>query len=151
MYISRVDIIQKQIHIACWHNELFVPGFSSHSRIFHSYGDVNITDEKLQIWPLLCTHGHWALRVYQRATPAVTRGIRLKWSSPMTGDTHTYCRAFSTTFSVANGIRTPHLEANTQYSACVTNALTDYANTAAHKLRFCIIFLNIYIKSIFPL
>ena len=27
----------------------FVWGFSSHSRIFHSYGDVTITDEELQI------------------------------------------------------------------------------------------------------
>ena len=29
----------------------------------------------------------------QRATPTVTRGIRLYWSSPRTRDTHTYCRA----------------------------------------------------------
>ena len=28
-------------------------------------------------WPLLDTHGHWAVRVLQRATPCVTRGIRL--------------------------------------------------------------------------
>ena len=35
--------------------------------------------------------------------------------------------------SVETGIRTPHLEANTQPSVCVTNALTYYANLAAHK------------------
>ena len=34
---------------------LFVWGFSSHSRIFHSYIDVTLTGE----WH----HGHWALRV----------------------------------------------------------------------------------------
>ena len=32
--------------------------------------------------------------VLQRATPTVTRGIRLYWSSPRTYDTHTYCRTF---------------------------------------------------------
>ena len=40
-------------------NEMFVWGFSSHSRMFHSYGDVTMTGEGLQIltytrhlWPL---------------------------------------------------------------------------------------------------
>ena len=27
--------------------------FTTHSRIFHSYGDVTVTDEGLQIWPML--------------------------------------------------------------------------------------------------
>ena len=42
----------------------------------HSYGDITITGEGLQIFVLymLGTHGHWAVRVR---------------------DTHTYCRAFS--------------------------------------------------------
>ena len=31
---------------------------------------------------------HRAVRVLQRATPTVTRGIRLYWSSPSTRDTH---------------------------------------------------------------
>ena len=31
---------------------LFVRGFSSHSRIFHSFGDVTITDKELQIFDL---------------------------------------------------------------------------------------------------
>ena len=35
---------------------LLVCGFSSHLRIFHSYGDVTIADEGLQI--LLGTRGH---------------------------------------------------------------------------------------------
>ena len=56
---------------------LFVWGFSSHSRIFHSYGDVTITGKGLQFWPMLGTYGHWAMRVLYRATPTVTRGIRL--------------------------------------------------------------------------
>ena len=47
-----------------------------------------------KFWPMLGAHGHWA--VLQRDTPSVTRvrGIRLKWSSQRTRDTHTYCRAF---------------------------------------------------------
>ena len=51
-------------------------GLSSNSRIIHSYGDITITGEGLQIFVLymLGTHGHWAVRVR---------------------DTHTYCRAFS--------------------------------------------------------
>ena len=32
-------------------------------RIFHSFGDVNITGEVLQIVPILGTHGIWAVRV----------------------------------------------------------------------------------------
>ena len=38
---------------------LFVWGFSSHSRIFHSYGDVIITSEELQV--LNCTRRSWLL------------------------------------------------------------------------------------------
>ena len=30
-----------------------------------------------KFWPMLGTHGHWAGSVLQRATPTVTRGIRL--------------------------------------------------------------------------
>ena len=40
------------------------------------------------------THCHWAVRVLYRATPALTRGICLLWSSERTRDTHTCCRAF---------------------------------------------------------
>ena len=29
-----------------------------------------------------------------QATPTVTQNIRIRWSSPRTRDTHTYCRAF---------------------------------------------------------
>ena len=46
-------------------------------------------------WPMLGTHGDWAVRDLYRATPTVTQGIRLKWSSPRTHDTHTCCRALS--------------------------------------------------------
>ena len=43
---------------------------------------------------MLGTYGLWAVMVLQRATPTVTRGIRLYWSSPRTCDTITYCRTF---------------------------------------------------------
>ena len=36
---------------------LFVCGFSSHSRIFHSYRDVTITSECCRLWPMLGTYG----------------------------------------------------------------------------------------------
>ena len=32
-------------------------------RIFHTYEDVIITGEELQILNILDTHGHWAVRV----------------------------------------------------------------------------------------
>ena len=56
---------------------LFVWSLSSHSRIFHSYEDVTIAGEGLQIWPMLGTHVHWATRVLRRATPTVTRAYPL--------------------------------------------------------------------------
>ena len=42
---------------------LFVWSSSSHSRIFHSYGDVTIIEEGC-FWPILGTHDHWALRFF---------------------------------------------------------------------------------------
>ena len=50
--------------VAC----LFVWGLSSHWRILPMKG--------CQFWPMLGTHGHWAVRVLYLATPTVTRGIR---------------------------------------------------------------------------
>ena len=92
-------------------------GFSSHLGIFHSCGDVIITSEGLQIltcarhlWPL-SSEGCLACHTY------CGTGIRLKWSSPRTRDTHTNYLAFgsaavTTCFlrlrSVAAGIRTPN-------------------------------------------
>ena len=74
---------------------LFVWGFYSHSGIFHSYGDVTITDQGIQMftyarhsWPLssegslsyhtYCDTGHPFIMVISEDR-----------------DTHTYCRAFS--------------------------------------------------------
>ena len=56
---------------------LFVWSLSSHSRIFHSYGDVTITVEKQKILTyMLGTHGHLSSEG-SVATPTVTRGICL--------------------------------------------------------------------------
>ena len=73
---------------------LFVWSFSSHSRIFHSHGDVTVTVKGCKSWPMLGTYGQWAVKVLQRATSTITREIRLKWSSPRTSDAHNSCRAF---------------------------------------------------------
>ena len=48
---------------------LFVWGFTSHSRNFHSYADVIITRDPNQIWPMLCR----AVGVLKHAKPTVTR------------------------------------------------------------------------------
>ena len=44
---------------------------------------------------MVCSHCHWTVRIFLRATPTVTRGVRLLRSSPSTCETHTFCRAFS--------------------------------------------------------
>ena len=73
---------------------LFVCGFTYHSRLFHSYGDVRINKpmKGFKFWLMLLTHGHWAVRVLQRATPALTRRIHLLLLSPKTRDIRK-CRA----------------------------------------------------------
>ena len=45
--------------------------------------------------PIHDTHSHWAVSVIWRATPTVTQGVRLLWSSPRIHDTRTCCRGFS--------------------------------------------------------
>ena len=62
---------------------MFVCGFSSHSRIFHSYGDVTISGEGLQFliyarhsWPL-SSEGSLSCHTY------CARGHPFSWSSPM--------------------------------------------------------------------
>ena len=45
-----------------------------------------------KFWPKLGTHSHWAVRVLERAKPAVTRVNRLKWSLARTSET--CCRTF---------------------------------------------------------
>ena len=51
---------------------LFVWGFSSHSRKFTHMEMSQLPVKDCNVWPLLSTHGHWAVRVLQRATPTVT-------------------------------------------------------------------------------
>ena len=79
-----------------WENNtvsLFDWGFSSHSRIFNSYGDLIITCEGLKI----LTHAlhSWHMSSEGSLTFSIYRntGHLLIWSSPRTLDTHTYCRA----------------------------------------------------------
>ena len=49
--------------IICLFVCLFAWGFSFPSRIFHSYGDVTISVEGCEFWPILETHGLWAVRL----------------------------------------------------------------------------------------
>jgi hypothetical protein len=55
-------------HCVTW---LIIFGFTSHSRIFHLYGDVTIAKFR----PMLGTQGLWVGRDLYRATPAVTRDL----------------------------------------------------------------------------
>ena len=70
---------------------MFVWDLSSQSKIFHSYGDVTISGEGLQIFT-------FALHLWPLSSEGsniVMRGIHLYWSSPRTRDTQTCCQAFS--------------------------------------------------------
>ena len=65
-----LELLMKFVHIKYGIYFLFVWGFSSHSRIFQSYGDVTITGERLQIltyawhlWPL-SSKGFKAWHIY---------------------------------------------------------------------------------------
>ena len=60
------------------------------SRIFHSYGDVTIAGERLQIWPMSALNGNWAMKFFKCATQHPIR-----WSSRRARDIYTYSRAFS--------------------------------------------------------
>ena len=65
---------------------LFVWGFSSHSRMFHSYGDVTIAGA-VNFYSMFGIHGHRAVRVLEQDRLTVRRDFRLYWSSPRTRDT----------------------------------------------------------------
>ena len=69
----------------------------------------------------------------------MTRGTRIKWSTPRTRDTHTYCRAFCSG-AVNTCFYDISLDSNTQPSACGANALTHCATAAAQKHLFKSIF-----------
>ena len=93
--------------------------FLSHLRIFHSYGEVTITNEGLQNLDLcsaLMAIQQWG-RVCVPLAPTVTRSICLYRSSPRTRDTHTFVERwqrdchylFLRLMSVAARIRTPNI------------------------------------------
>ena len=124
--LMRGDHISQQC--VCW----FVLGLSSLS-IFTHMEMSPLPVKGCEFWPMLGTHGHWAVRVLWRATPTVTRDIRLWWSSSGTSDTRTYYRAFSFYTFCVDG-----LDSNTQPSACGANALIQAENT----LFFFLIFLS---------
>ena len=80
--------------VVCW-------SLSSHSRSFHSYGDVTITGERLQIltdarhsWPL-SNEGYLTCHTYCDTGLPFIMVIR---------DTHTCCRAFATVNRSATGV-----------------------------------------------
>ena len=91
--LLNMNFLKNYIFVLFFRRCLFVWGLSSHSRIFHSYVDVTITDEGLQTYAQhsrpLNSEGSLACQT------TLTRVIRLPWSSPRTYDTSTYYRAFS--------------------------------------------------------
>ena len=76
-------------------NFLFVWGFSSHSRFFTHMETSLLLGKGCTFWPILGTHGYWAMRILLCATPTLTMDIHLYWSSWRTCNTRFYCRAFT--------------------------------------------------------
>ena len=76
----------------CKHMFVCFEVFSSHSKICTHMETSPWPLKGYAFWPLLGTHGHWAVMVLYGAIPTVTWDFR--WSSLRTRDSHTYCRAF---------------------------------------------------------
>ena len=91
-----------------------------------------------KFWPMLGTHGHWAVRVLLHSTPTVTHGICVYQSPPRTCDTRTYCQAFGsgavTTCFYGLGLLGLGFKHPT-FRFCKGNTLTQCATTAVE--RYC--------------
>ena len=74
---------------------LFVWGFSSHSKIFHPFGDVTNTGEGLQIFNI--ARHSWSLRSAGSLTCHTYREMGQSFMMVISEDrdTHTCCRAFN--------------------------------------------------------
>ena len=94
VYLNNIYVYHTEVYHT--HTHTFELVFSSHSRFFHSFGDVTITDEGLKFLPIFGIHGHWAVRVLKSVdvTPTATRANLLLWSSPRTRSTYNCCRVF---------------------------------------------------------
>ena len=70
--------------------------FLSHSRLLNSYGDITFTGEGVQI--LTFARHSWSLSskcdLACHTYCDMGHPFTCMWSSPMTHDTHIYCRAF---------------------------------------------------------
>ena len=87
----RIDVIV----IICMFVCLFIWDFRA-TREFFTHKEMSpLPMTGCKFGPIPGTHVHGSVRVPLRATPTVTRGIRLYWWSLRTRDTRTYCRAFS--------------------------------------------------------
>ena len=91
---------------------LFVCCFSSHSRTFHSFEDVIITGEGLQM--LTYVRHAWALSSDGSLTCHNYCGtdISLEWSSPGTRDTRTFCQAVELSLPVLKTMLYPDKGSN---------------------------------------
>ena len=109
---------------------LFIWSFSSHSRIFHSFGDVTITGEGLQM--LTYARHFW---------PSSSEGSHLPWHGASVYNGHlrghvvltfwAECVAVELSLHVFTTYICRDWDSNTQPSACGVNAPTHCATAAA--------------------
>ena len=110
---------------------LFLSWFSSHSRIFHSYGDITISVEGLPI--LIYAQHLWHLspvRVLLRTTPTVTRDIPYNLQGPATLKPITVRLGVELSLSVFTTKVCRGMDSSTQPSACGAIFLNNCATAA---------------------
>ena len=144
-------IIFALLHLLCWPSKrwinlmLFVCWvFSSHTRNFHSFGDITIISEGIHI--LTYT---WHSRPLSSEGPLTCHtfcatGHPLKWSSSRTSDTHTCCPACGsgtvTTCFKYLGLSWPGIE---PYLPHVRQTLIHYATEAVINLVLLLIYQSV--------
>ena len=105
---------------------MFLWGFGSHSRTFHSYGDVTIIGEERPILTYLQHSLPFGSKVsLTRHTYFNTRHLFIS-SSRKTRDNHTYCRAFGSGLVTTcfNDLSLSRSGIESRPPACEANALT---------------------------
>ena len=103
----------------CWR----FGGFRPSRDFFHSFGDITITDEEIQIY---VRHSLPLSSEVSLACHNVTRANSLWWSSPRTRDTHNFCHTFDSgaVTTCFNDLGLSRLGIEPQYPACEVNAET---------------------------
>ena len=122
----------RQLCVSC----LIVWGFTSHSRIFHSYGDVTIIGEMLQILTyMLGNYGSEGSSACFTYCDTIYPFIMVISEDPWHLHQFPSIWQYSYHYHVFTGYVCSGLDSNTQPFACESNPLTDCTTAAISTLR----------------